>query len=195
MKLDYMAPPDDLAAYISAFYLFEAELHEMSDVERADIAQFRVVLDGTATVTFADGRISDFARASLFGPRMAASKITARGPRMRMFGCGLLPAGWALSVRHPAHEWANQVIAADDAITKIFPNLLTDLAACTTIEAMVDVASTCCRIHYAGVDRQPQSFIGIVDEWLTSSLVPVIAELEAATGLSQRQIERLAKHY
>ena len=67
MKLDYMPPPADLADYISAFYLFEAELDELNDVERADIAQFRVVLSGSGTVTFADGRAQDFTGVSLFG--------------------------------------------------------------------------------------------------------------------------------
>ncbi len=195
MKLDYMPPPADLADYISAFYLFEAELDELNDVERADIAQFRVVLSGSGTVTFADGRAQDFTGVSLFGPRMGASRITARGPVMRLFGCGVLPAGWALSIRRPAHQSINSVIPADDILKAAFPSLVKDIAACSTVEQMAALASACCRTHFSQVDLKPVQFVRTLNAWLESSLVPLISDLEAQTGLSQRQIERLANHY
>jgi AraC-like DNA-binding protein len=195
MKLDYLPPPPDLADYVSAFYLFEAELDELNDIERADVAQFRIVLAGSATVTFSDGRAQDFAGISLFGPRMGASKITARGPVMRMFGCGVLPAGWAVSIRRPAYQNINCVIPVDDVLSAVFPTLPAEIAACTTIEDMVAIAVGCCRSHFGSVDIKPVEFVRTVDAWLESSLVPSIADLVAKTGLSQRQIERLAKQY
>ncbi len=195
MKLDYMPPPADLADYVSAFYLFEAELDELNDIERADIAQFRVVLAGSATVTFSDGRAQDFAGASLFGPRVGASKITARGPVMRLFGCGVLPAGWALSIRKPAYQSVNKIIEADALLAAAFPDLLERLATCSTLEDMTALTVACCRSHYAQADTRPIFFVRTVDAWLESSMVPLISDLEAKTGLSQRQIERLANHY
>ena len=114
---------------------------------------------------------------------------------MRLFGCGVLPAGWALSIRRPAHQSINSVIPADDILKASFPTLVAEISACSTLGEMAALACACCRTHFSQVDLKPVQFVRTLNAWLESSLVPLISDLEAQTGLSQRQIERLANHY
>ena len=196
MKLDYAAPSADLADYISAFYLFEAEIDQFEDIERADIGQLRFVLEGSGEVHFADVRVEPFRPLSLFGPTMAASRIVARGPKVRLFGYGLLPAGWGMTVRKPADECADQVFVAADMIKMDLGGLLEEIRALATLAEMVEVVSERARRFYAEAPTSPLWFIRATDQWLESSVAPDIADLEAATGLSRRQIERLCRqHY
>ena len=196
MKLDYAAPPADLADYISAFYLFEAELDQLEDIERADIGQLRIVLDGSAEVHFGDGRTAPFHPTSLFGPRMAASRIIARGPKLRMFGCGLLPAGWGMTVRKHADQCVDHVFAASDLVTMDTEGLHAEMNSKQSLSEMVELFTERARRFYAEAPSSPLWFIRACNQWLESGLAPDIADLETATGLSRRQIERLCRqHY
>jgi AraC-like DNA-binding protein len=195
MKLDYAPPPADLAEYISAFYLFDAYVDELQDIERADIAQFRVILSGDARVIFQDGREVDWPTQSVFGPRLGASKIVARGPHLRMFGFGLLPAGWAMAVKRPADKFVNQVMPASDVMTFDMDYMTSQIAARATLQDMMDYVVEGARRLYSFADNAPFWFIRAVDEWLEAELAPEITALEAKTGLSRRQIERLSKQF
>ncbi len=196
MNLDYAPPPPDLAEYVSAFYLFEAEQDELRDIERADVAQFRVVLDGSADMIHPDGSLESFGRASIFGPRQYATTVVGKGPKMRLFGCGILPAGWAISVRRPASECANHVFRAADVMDADLDGYIIDLARCSTLAEMVDLTSGLARPYFVERSDAPFWFIRAVNSWLEATLVPELDDLEAATGLSRRQVERLCKqHY
>jgi AraC-like DNA-binding protein len=196
MQLDYAPPPPDLAEFVAAFYLFTADQEELRDIERADVAQFRVILDGSADLVHPDGRIEEFGRASLFGPRNYATEVHGKGPVMRMFGCGILPAGWAVSVNRSAADCANKVLRAADLMSADLDGYIMDLAKCSTLAEMVEITVTAARPFYADKSAAPLWFIRTVDAWLEAALVPELADLETATGLSRRQIERLCrKHY
>jgi AraC-like DNA-binding protein len=69
------------------------------------------------------------------------------------------------------------------------------IAACDTLGAMVDETVARSRNFFATTKQPALWFIRATEAWLESSLVPEITELETATGLSRRQIERLAKQY
>jgi AraC-like DNA-binding protein len=195
MKLDYAPPPADLAEYISAFYLFDAHVDELHDIERADIAQFRVILSGEATLIFPDGREVVWPKQAVFGPRLSASKVIARGPHLRTFGFGLLPAGWAMAVGKPADQYVNQIIPASEVMTFDMDYMTAQIAACETLQEMMDYVVEGARRLYSFADNAPFWFIRAVDAWLESALVPEIDALEASTGLSRRQIERLSKQF
>jgi AraC-like DNA-binding protein len=195
MKLDYAPPPADLAEYISAFYLFDAHVDELHDIERADIAQFRVILSGEGRVIFPDGREAIWPTQSVFGPRLGASKIVAKGPHLRLFGFGMLPAGWAMAVQKPADKYVNQVIPAKDVMSFDMDYMTAQIAARDTLQDMMDYVVEGARRLYSFADNAPFWFIRAVDAWLEADLVPEIDMLEASTGLSRRQIERLAKQF
>lgn len=194
MKLSYLAPPPDLTPYLSAYYLFECDDEVFEDIERADIAQVRYFLSGTGTVIFPKGARFDSAQVSVFGPRMCASKIIVKGP-MRTFGLGLLPAGWAAATGLPASEYANRVIEATDIFGASTLDLLERLRGLSTVEEMAEEMNAVARQFYERAETVPHWFIRAVDEWLEADISPDLATLEQKTGLSRRQIERLAKQF
>ncbi len=194
MKLTYVAPPPDLTPYLSAYYLFECDDVTFEDIERADIAQVRYFLSGTGSVIFPNGSRFESSGVSIFGPRMCASKITVKGP-MRTFGYGLLPAGWAAATKLPASEHINTVIDATAMFGPATLDLLERLRGLNTVEEMADELNVVVRQFYARAEAVPHWFIRAVDEWLQSSISPDLEHLETATGLSRRQIERLAKQF
>jgi AraC-like DNA-binding protein len=194
MKLTYVAPPADLTPYLSAYYLFELDEARFEDIERADISQVRYFLSGSGEVIFPDGRRFENAPVSIFGPRMCASRIIANGP-MRTFGFGLLPAGWAAATGLPASDHINSVLDASPLFGADLDVLLENLRQKDTVEEMAEIFNGVARQFYRRVEKLPHWFIRAVDEWLQSSISPDISALEVSTGLSRRQIERLAKQF
>ena len=196
LKLDYLPPPADLAEYISAFYLFDSDEGVLNDIERADIAQARVRIDGEAWLEGPGMPRTALPIASVLGPRLKATRIIAEGqPRLRLFGFGLLPAGWALAVSKPAHECANKIFPMEDLLGGDVPGYLDRIRAAPDFQAMVEITVRQTREFYLNKSAAPLWFIRMVDQWLESKLDPDIADLEAATGLSLRQIERQCKQY
>ena len=193
IKVDYLAPPPELSAFVSAYYLFQTDAPVFHDIERADIGQFRVVLDGEGDVIFGDGRRQSYYPVNIMGPRTKASKVEARGP-IRVFGVGLLPAGWVAFTRRPADKHINSVI---DASTFLGPQVFETAAllkSMSTIDEMAALMNEWARSFTEGAQSVPYWFIRAVDQWLEARLSPGLEDLEAATNLSRRQIERLARH-
>jgi AraC-like DNA-binding protein len=195
LKLDYAPPPPELADYVAAFYLFESNEGSLDDIERADLGQFRLILSGEAKVVYPDGREEAYFDKTLIGPRSCATRVVARGAPMRMFGYGLNPAGWAVLSGLHADKGADKVHSAVELMGLSLDPYMAAIAACDTLGAMVDETVTRSRNFFATTKQPALWFIRATEAWLESSLVPEITELETATGLSRRQIERLAKQY
>ena len=193
-ELNYAPPSEDLAEYISAFYLFETDEPIMNDIERADLPQFRFTITGDGSILFKNDKDQKIERVSLYGPRNTWSRVVANGPIL-MFGFGLLPAGWAALTGANAHEYANKITAAH-----LLAGPEIDLLACAledvvTLEEMVNLANTYMRGVISKAPSPPLWFIRAVDKWLESSLLPDIEALSKKTGLSRRQIDIQIKHY
>ncbi len=192
IQVDYLAPPPELSAFVSAYYLFRTDAAVFHDIERADIGQFRVILDGEGDVIFGDGRRQSYYPVNIMGPRTKASKVEARGP-IRVFGVGLLPAGWAAFTRLPADKHINSVI---DASTLLGPMVLEKAALLKDLNSLDEMMAAMLdwsRDFTEWAEKVPYWFIRAVDQWLESRLSPELDDLEAATNLSRRQIERLAR--
>lgn len=190
IQVDYLPPPAELSAFVSAYYLFETDECALKDLERADIAQFRVVFEGEGDCIFGDGERQSFFPVTLMGPRTKASRLEVKGPA-KVFGVGLLPAGWAAFTGLPANKCANTLL---DASSVVGPQVLETarlLRQMETIEEMAALLNQRARNFEAGAAKIPHWFIRAVDQWLESCLSPEIEGLEAATNLSRRQIERL----
>ena len=195
MKLDYLPPPPELADYVAAFYLFESDEGSLDDLERADLGQFRLILSGQASVIFPDGREVPYFDKTLIGPRNTATRVVASGSPMRMFGYGLNPAGWAVMSGMHADVGADKVHSAVELTGYSLDPYMAEVAAATTLAQMVAI-TTVRSVDFFAERKQPALwFIRATEEWLKSSLTPEITDLEVATGLSRRQIERLAKQY
>lgn len=192
IKVDYLPPPAELSAFVSAYYLFETDECALNDLERADIAQFRIVLQGEGDIIFGDGTRQTFHPVTIMGPRTKASKLEVKGPA-RVFGVGLLPAGWAAFTGLPADKHVNSLLEGSGVIGAQVLETAKRLKGMTRIEDMAALMNERSRNFADGVEKVPHWFIRAVDQWLEACLSPEIEDLEVATNLSRRQIERLAR--
>lgn len=192
IRLEYLPPPPDLRAYISTYYLFETDEPHFADIERADIAQFRAFLGGSGEVTFPSGKRYQNYPLSLFGPRMSASSVTLVGP-VRLFGVGLLPAGWSALTNLSAADYADKLVDVSVIIGLNTAEAMTVLSSLNTFAEMAETMNEIIRNIESYAENVPHWFIRAVDDWLGHQLSPDIVDLEKATGLSRRQIEKMTK--
>ncbi len=190
--LDYIPPPRNLIDFVSAFYLFESDDALIRDRERADIAQLRFLLRGTADVIFPDAARTSMNGATLFGPRMSASQIEGDGPGL-MFGCGLLPAGWIAITGQSAAAFANRVVPLTTFFGDEADALFGTFARPGTLESRAEILADVIRRRAQAAHDIPVALIQAIDAWLQSAMTPEIAVLQAETGLSLRQLENRTK--
>jgi AraC-like DNA-binding protein len=192
IRLEYLPPPPDLRAYISTYYLFETDEPHFSDIERADVAQLRAFLLGNGEVSFSNGKHYKNFPLSLFGPKMGASSVTLAGP-VRLFGVGLLPAGWSAITKASAAEYADTLVDASVIFGVDTLEAMAMLRNFGTLAEMAETMSDIARRFESRAEKVPHWFIRAVDDWLGQRLSPDIIDLEKTTGLSRRQIEKMTK--
>lgn len=184
-----------MAEFISAFYLFSSDDGAMDDLERADIAQYRLIISGEATMYLPDGTEIPYVSPCVIGPRTMATRVVASGQPMKLFGCGILPAGWASVMKRPAHECVNRILPAPELFAGQYKGVAERLITAPTLQEMADAVVGRTREILAGAKNEPLWLIRAINEWLESSLSPDIDALEERTGLSRRQLERQTKHF
>jgi AraC-like DNA-binding protein len=196
INLEYLAPPEDMSEFISAFYLFESDEGTIEDLERADMAQYRMIISGKAQQRFYDGTVLDWPQVCVFGPGTRASTVIASGNPMRMFGCGITPSGWAAVMKQPAHLCSNRVMKAKEVLAGQYEGLADQISVAPSLRDMASLVIERSRVLLGQrIHSQPVALINAVNTWLESSLAAEISDLEAATGLSRRQLERQTKEY
>ena len=191
ISLRYFLPAPDLRRYISSYYVFRADLPRVSDLVRADLAQIRFMLSGRGFYQFADGRSIPAAPISLIGATMAASRFDVIGP-VAVFGVGLLPTGWAAGIREDASRLVHQVDDAAARLGSILDDALDAMRSAPAPEVMVSIADVTFRAVFSGAAEPPIWFTRATEAWLTESASPSVDALIAGSGMSARQLERLA---
>ena len=192
IRLEYLPPPPDLRPYISTYYLFETDEPHFADIERADIAQLRAFLSGSGELSFSGGDSYQNFPLSLFGPRMSASSVVLNGP-VRLFGVGLLPAGWSAITKSSAAGYADKLVDASAILGVDALEAVAMLSRFATLAEMAESVNGVARRFDSHAEKVPHWFIRTVDEWLEHRLSPDIADLERVTGLSRRQVEKMTK--
>lgn len=190
--LRYHAPPPDLRAFISSYYIFHANMPQMSDLVRADMAQLRFMVAGAGDYRFADGRRLAAPEVSLLGPTTAATRFETSG-RVLVVGLGLLPAGWAALVRADASLFADAVIDGVDIFGGALEDMLDAMRFDRRPARLIERLNHAMRGLVAGCDEPPIWFTGLTDNWLTGDPSPSIDRLVREAGVSSRQVERLAR--
>lgn len=191
-SIRYFAPAAALRDCISSYYWFTSDLPVFSDLMRAELPQIRLVAAGCAANHYPGGEVVSGISALLQGPTSAPVRFTASG-RLHVFGLGLLPLGWAQLVGVPADELADKAVPLDG----VFGPCVNDL-----LDAVTMAADEAARV--AAVDRfflcmleraraAPRWFTALTDDWLTASMAPDVDALVAASGMSQRSVERLSR--
>lgn len=189
MELDFVVPAPDLAGQVALFYHFRTAAGRFEDTERAGHAQLRFRLSGAnSTYDFCDGTHQRVGPIHLLGPTTGPTRSCADGP-IEVLGFGLLPAGWAALVRSDASAMVNRAVDCHDRFQGIEETVAALRAAETTADK-VAVASDFVRRLIARTGGEIAGFCARVDAWLADNPSPMLEELETATGLSRRQVER-----
>jgi AraC-like DNA-binding protein len=189
--LRYFAPSPPLRGWISSYYLFEADLPAIEDVLRAESAQIRFMVAGSGSYRFGRAEPVPVPRAGLSGPTNAATGFSARGP-LRIFGAGLLPAGWAALIGAHAHQLADRVADLESMAGPVAGRTLERLVEARTEQEMIAAADAFFLLLSMKAKPPPLWFTRATDAWLTDKVNPQVGDLLDATGMSARQVERLA---
>ena len=125
----------------------------------------------------------------LTGPSTGAMKFKVNGP-VRMFGAGILPAGWAVSTRKSAADYTDKAGPANEVYTEEIDKNLEVLRGCKTPEEMVLWADKVYRSLRPRLTPEVSAFTKMVDEWLSSDLSPPVSALMEQSQQSSRQVLR-----
>jgi AraC-like DNA-binding protein len=190
-SLRYFSPAAPLRAWVSSYYLFEADLPLLSDTLRAELPQVRFVFRGDGRFSFGGAPSVSLPRAALCGPTAVAVKFEATGP-IRIFGAGLLPAGWAALVGAGANEFADSIVDLEAVTGSVARTTLERMEEATSDRDIVGAADAFFLLLSMQAKAPPLWFTRAADDWLSGSVDPDVNELVEMTGMSARQIERLA---
>lgn len=190
--LRYCAPAPELRRYISSYYLFYADLPQVVDMVRADLAQLRFMIAGHGAYMFADGVARITPEAALLGPTLSATRFDIAGPVL-VFGISLLPAGWTALVREDASRHTSDVVDATQIFGSAIREAIGAMRDSLNPQVMVQIADQLLRPIAADADDPPLWFTKLADRWLLGSASPKVDDFVAELGLSARQVERLTK--
>lgn len=190
-SLRYFSPAAPLRSWVSSYYLFEADAPALSDTLRAELPQVRFMFQGGGTFSYAGGAPVVMPPAALCGPTTVAVNFVARGP-LKIFGAGLLPAGWAALVGAGASEFADSLTNLEDVAGPVARRALNRMGEARSHREVVAAADAFFLLLSMQAKPPPLWFTRAADEWLASSVNPDVNDLVKLTGMSSRQIERLA---
>lgn len=190
MELDYRVPGPDVADYATLFYFFRADVPVFEDMERADHAQVRFLLnDRPARYFYPDGNEQEATPVHVLGPSSTAYRVRAEGP-VRLFGWGLTAAGWAAMLGGDASTALNRMMDAPPILGARMMRAHAEIVAATDTDQMAAIGTALIRDLVSGACSEMVRFAQQVDAWLENSVSPEIDELTDRTGLSRRQVER-----
>lgn len=189
ITLDFVVPPVELADHIGLFYHFRTDQLRFSDTERAGLAQLRFRTAGShSRYAFADGTSQSVGALHLLGPTTGSTLSSAHGP-IEVVGMGLTPAGWAALVGSDASTMVNRAIDCDELFAGSAA-VASALAGARESADKIAIVTAFVGGLIEGRGAGVGGFVRQVDAWLAGSPSPALEDLEAATGLSRRQVER-----
>jgi len=190
-SLRYFSPAAPLRDWVSSYYVFEVDTPSLADTLRAELPQVRFFFQGGGTFSYGGAPPVPVPSTALCGPTTVAVHFKAHGP-LRMFGAGLLPAGWAALVGAGASEFADTVTDLEAVAGPVARRALDRMGEARSHREIVAAADAFFLLMAMQSKPPPFWFTRAADEWLASSINPDVNDLVAMTGMSSRQIERLA---
>ena len=204
IKLQYLAAPAELAPFVTTFFYFTCDEPLISDLRPASAGLLAFFLRGQGELFVRDGTIDSSHPASLLTPLAAAAPILVDGP-WHVFGAAISPLGWgALTGGISAAANSNRLLDAAVVIDPSLADFAHDLAARYNArgdapglspEEMVESATAALVPLLRDVPAAHARLIGIVADWLGSSLSPMVEDLTERSPYSPRQLQRLVDFY
>lgn len=191
-SLRYFSPAAPLRPWVSSYYLFEVDHPVIADTLRAELPQVRFMFRGFGSFRYGEGPQIVMPQAALCGPTSVAVNFNAVGP-LAVFGAGLLPAGWAALVGAGASEFANTLTDLEQVAGVAARRALDRMGEATTPREVVAAADAFFLLLSTRAKAPPLWFTRATDDWLAGSANPDVQLLVQETGMSARQVERLAQ--
>ncbi|MDX3910781.1 MAG: AraC family transcriptional regulator [Sphingobium sp.] len=177
--------------YFGAAYRFTTTIAPYADVTRADAGQLRFMLRGSGEYAFHNGNQAATPAVCLLGPTMGATSFRLGEPA-DVWGISLLPLGWVALESGDVSELTDNL--ADMAATRSadYREFLEHLQALRhDNQAVAADIWQFLQAHLRPVSPSMLGLVSAVDAWLARDGSPNVADLVAATGLSNRQVARL----
>lgn len=193
-ELQYYLPDPDLAEMVSSFYFVRLDMPVFDECERADRPQFRIMSMAEGEYIFPDGHVFPAKRATIIGPTSGSVRARGKGP-LRIYGFGMMPAGWATLMGSHADKLTDRAMDAAELFGGWIEDVIEALIAAENTEERLVIGNNFVREILKKNDPAPVWFTRTVDQWLTESANPQVADLVDATGMSIRSVERMTKHY
>ncbi|MBO9713409.1 helix-turn-helix domain-containing protein [Sphingomonas sp.] len=188
-----MPADGELLPLVESFYLFRHPGHEIDGVDRVDIGQVRFMLRGSGHRVFPDGHRETSLAVMVNGPCGAAAAYHIDGP-FECFGVSLRALGWKSLIGIPANKVSNCILDAREVFGAEVTDLLEQLRALDSLEAMAAVVVPFLLARRTPVPRNHVALVLAVREWAASG-EPGIEGLYARAGMSERQAARLCNEY
>ncbi|OBV10805.1 helix-turn-helix transcriptional regulator [Erythrobacter dokdonensis] len=199
ISIDYIAPPEAVAPYITTLYHFRCDEPVIRDIQPAAIGQICLFPHGRGEMHFADGRRDPNHEVGLLTPLSRATPIVVEGP-FHAFGAALTPLGWAALTGLHAGEYRDRLLPAATVLGRDFGELGQILLEAYRNGTMTGPA--CARAvgdfvarHARPVNPRHLELIIAVGRWLGASFNPDLADLDGVAGYSVRQVQRLVERY
>jgi AraC-like DNA-binding protein len=193
-ELQYFLPDPDLAEMVSSFYFVRIDMPLFDEVERADRPQFRIMTRAEGEYVFPDGYSFPAKRATIIGPTSGSVRAIGRGP-LRIYGFGMMPAGWATLMGEHADKLTDRAMDAAELYGDWIDEVIDALVAAEDTAARLVIGNNFVREILKKNEPAPVWFTRTVDQWLTETPNPQVPDLVDATGMSIRSVERMTKHY
>lgn len=199
LRLDYVAPGQALAPFVTTLYHFRCDEREIRDMQPAAVGHVIVFLSGEGEMVFENDRRDRSHRVSLLTPSSRAAPVEVDGP-FHCVGAALSPLGWAALTGLHAGEWSDRLVPAEqvlgDTITAMGERMRADYhAGRRTGTELCHELDRFLLPRIRPVNRRHAALIRRIAEWLGSSLNPDLHVLVEGSGYSARQLQRLCERY
>ena len=199
VAFEWIAAPADLAPYVNSFYVMEVGPQPIEDMMPAYSGQLCLVIRGSGTMTFHDGREQSTSPCFLLGTLTQAQSFTTQ-PDTLVIGASLNNVGWAAFVDAAADKVKDRKYDARELLSEAICDTLEDIrhraqqGAITPREAAGALADVIREGRKPLSDRH-QLVITETLKWLSASFKPQIADLLDVLPYSERQVQRLVAQF
>lgn len=199
IAVDYIAPPEALAPYVTTLYHFRCDEPVIRDIQPAAIGQLCLFPHGKGEMLFAEGHRDPNHEVGLLTPLSRATPIAVAGP-FHAFGAALTPLGWAALTGLHAGEHRDRLLPAGTVLGAGIDTLGQELLAAYREGRMSGRDCALALADFIAANLKPVNprhleLVAATGQWLAASFNPEIAALAGTAGYSARQVQRLVERY
>lgn len=198
-QYEMIPPPADLAEWVNTFYVLQTNALQIDEIMPAYSAQVMLFVSGSLAMHYPGGIGTVAGPIMINAPQLGYAPCVITGP-VTMVGASLTPLGWLALAGLPVDEVHDKVLPAAEVLGLDVVARLEDAVAacrmgCIEPSALGLVLGEVLTFAPHPVPDEHQRLIDRMTRWLVSGFDPPLAELQAAVGISPRQLQRLSRRY